>query len=218
MSRRHSTFWNTRNTAIAGLILTIPFIVLAFMVAFNRATLDQIDFNLGGIFHNMRTSSRSEIVLGITTVGDAWSQASIVLIITSLLLALKKFKAALWYSLTMIIGALLLNGAAKGFFGRARPDNIEALVQEPTFSFPSGHAMGSMILFGGLAFLICRMVRREKTFKGLVIFFCLVTALAVGLSRIYLGVHYPSDVLAGFSLGAAWLFLSISAYGLRATN
>src|SRR5699024_1261833 len=130
MSRRQSTFWNTRNTAIAGLILAIPFIVLAFMVAFNQATLDQIDFNLGGMLHNLRTSSRSEIALGITTVGDAWSQATIGLIITSLLLSLKKFKAALWYSLTMIIGALLLNGAAKAFFGRARPDNIEALVQE----------------------------------------------------------------------------------------
>lgn len=218
MSRRQVTFWNTRNTAITGLILTIPFIILAFMVAFNQATLDQIDFNLGSLLHNLRTSFRSEIALGITTVGDAWSQATIGLIITSLLLSLKKFKAALWYSLTMIIGALLLNGAAKAFFGRARPDNIEALVQETTFSFPSGHAMGSIILFGGLAFLVCRMVRKEKFFKGLVIFFCLVTVLAIGLSRVYLGVHYPSDVIGGFSLGAAWLFLSISAYGLRATN
>lgn len=76
-----------------------------------------------------------------------------------------------------------------------------------------------MILFAGLAFLVYRLYRaHHPVFKGLVVALCLSLTLSIGLSRIYLGVHYPSDVLAGWSLGAGFLFLSIAAFGLWATD
>lgn len=218
MARRSSKFWNTRNTAIASLILAIPFIILGLILIFNPATLEQIDYNLGTILHDMRTPFRNEVAIGITTIGDVWSQTAITIIIASLLIALKEYKVAVWYSITMLLGALVLNNAVKSFFGRIRPEYVEALLHEASYAFPSGHSMGSMILLGGLAFIVYRLVRGKSTFKGLVIFFCMITVLAIGLSRIYLGVHYPSDVLGGFSLGAAWLMLTISAYGLIATK
>lgn len=111
-----------------------------------------------------------------------------------------------------------MNDFFKNLFTRTRPDYIEHLVEESTYSFPSGHAMGMTIILGSLAFVIYRLISKRLFFKYLAIFYCLATAIIVGLSRIYLGVHYPSDVLAGFSLGGAWVLLSISVYGITATN
>lgn len=218
MARRKSTFWTSRNTAIASIILAIPFIVITLMIIFNKEMLNQIDFNLGSQFHNLRTDHRSEIAIGITTIGDIWSQTAIAVMVTTLLFTLREFKAGLWYGFTVLIGALFINGYVKVLFGRVRPDYVEHLVHESTFAFPSGHAMGTTILFGAIAFIVYRLFRNEPLFKWLVVIYCTATAVIIGLSRVYLGVHYPSDVLAGFSLGAAWLFLSISAVGLSATR
>lgn len=218
MSRKKSNFWTPRNTAIAGIILAIPFIILALLMAFNRPMINQIDYNIGTMVHSLRTPERNDMMIGLTRMGDAWSQTAITAIITVLLCSLREFKAGIWYVLTMLIGASLLNQYMKGLFGRVRPDYVEHLVHESSYAFPSGHAMGSMILLGGLAFLVYRLYRRkEPLFIGLVVVFCISLSLVIGFTRIYLGVHYPSDVLGGFSLGAAWLMLSISAFGLRAT-
>lgn len=218
MARRKSTFWTSRNTAIASIILAIPFIFIVLMIFYNKEMVNQIDFNLGSQFHNLRTEHRSEIAIGITTIGDVWSQAAIAVMVTTLLFTLREFKAGLWYGLTVLIGALFINGYVKTIFARVRPDYIDHLVHETTFAFPSGHAMGTTILFGGIAFVVYRLFRNEPLFKWLVVIYCIATAIIIGLSRIYLGVHYPSDVLGGFSLGAAWLFISISAVGLAATK
>lgn len=218
MARRKSTFWTSRNTAIAGLIFAIPFILIVIMLAANRSLVNQIDYNIGSILHNLRNAQRNEIAIGVTTIGDVWSQTAITFMTVTLLLTLKEFKAALWYGVTVLIGAAGINAYMKSVFGRIRPDYIEHLVHETTYAFPSGHAMGTTIVFGGIAFIIYRLYKRQRGFTTLAAIFCLSTAFLIGLSRVYLGVHYPTDVLGGFSLGAAWLFFSIAVYGLKATE
>jgi membrane-associated phospholipid phosphatase len=96
----------------------------------------------------------------------------------------------------------------KNFFERERP-NINIIIEADGFSFPSGHSMGSMTYYGFLVYLVIRGKGKPLSKLGLAILLCLVIVL-IGISRIYLGVHYPSDVLAGFVAGSIWLVICIS--------
>ena len=107
-----------------------------------------------------------------------------------------------------VAGGGLLNLLLKNFFDRERP-NINIIIEANGFSFPSGHSMGSMTYYGFLIYLILRSKRKPLSKLGLGILLCLVILL-IGISRIYLGVHYPSDVLAGFVAGSVWLMICIS--------
>jgi membrane-associated phospholipid phosphatase len=112
------------------------------------------------------------------------------------------------------LGVEVLNAGLKLVFHRPRPEL--AFVQLDTYSFPSGHAAGSAAIYGALAYLSARRL----TGAGRVVpsILAVILVAAVGFSRLYLGAHYLSDVLAGFSLGASWLFawlLVAQAYGDR---
>ncbi|MEO5626766.1 MAG: phosphatase PAP2 family protein [Dokdonella sp.] len=100
-----------------------------------------------------------------------------------------------------IVGSALLNLGAKSVFARDRPSLWESIVSEGSYSFPSGHAMGSMTL-ACVVVLLCWPTRA----RWLVAITAAVMVALVGLSRIYLGVHYPSDILAGWTAAMAWAF------------
>jgi undecaprenyl-diphosphatase len=108
--------------------------------------------------------------------------------------------------LAATVGGELLNLLLKGFFDRPRPEAVLHLAPATSSSFPSGHAMESAVIYFTLAALLARLVepRRLKLyFLGL----AALLSFLVGVSRVYLGVHYPSDVLAGWSAGLAWAVL-----------
>jgi undecaprenyl-diphosphatase len=113
-----------------------------------------------------------------------------------------------------VVGAMALNFAAKTIFGRARPDLWVSLAPESDYSFPSGHAMGSMAVVVALATLAW-----NTRWRWPVVIVGGLFVVMVGLSRIYLGVHYPSDVLAGWLASLAWVVgvaLIRSSHFLRA--
>ena len=97
----------------------------------------------------------------------------------------------------------------KELFGRARPGY--QMLHVPGYSFPSGHSSISFCLFGSLAYLLYKS-HLPKWQKYLGIVACGVLVLAIGFSRLYLGVHYPTDVIAGYFAGAIWLTGCIFAY------
>ena len=108
---------------------------------------------------------------------------------------------------------MLINPAIKPFFHRPRPDYaIEALAGQ-TFSFPSGHAMAAIIGFGIVAFFR-RGVEPKPARRHFIVAITCVIVLAVGFSRLYLGVHYFTDVLGGFLVGAVWLLLCIEGHSV----
>lgn len=107
-----------------------------------------------------------------------------------------------------VAGGGLLNLLLKNYFDRVRP-NVNRLIEADGFSFPSGHSMGSMTYYGFLGYLVLRSKRKPLSKLGLSILLCLVILL-IGISRINLGVHYPSDVLAGFTAGSVWLVICIT--------
>lgn len=103
-----------------------------------------------------------------------------------------------------VIGSTLLNTALKAVFRRSRPDFWEHLVVETSFSFPSGHAMASMSMGAALIVLVWR-ARTAVWWRAAAVAGVILYVLIVGVSRLYLGVHYPSDVLAGWCVAVLWV-------------
>ena len=115
------------------------------------------------------------------------------------LLGIRRWREAI-FSAIAFVGSALLNVGAKQFFQRGRPTLWESISPEDTFSFPSGHAMGSMTL-AATAVLLAWPTRWRWPVLALMALFTLL----VGYSRVYLGVHFPSDILAGWTAAAAWV-------------
>lgn len=120
------------------------------------------------------------------------------------------FRKHRWYSLrvpVVSLGSFIVMWSLKMYFSRVRPDD-PVYKAAMGFSFPSGHAMSAMTFYGLLIFLVWHYI--ENLFVKWVLTFLLVIFIVlIGFSRIYLRVHYASDVLAGFSLGIIWLVLSL---------
>jgi undecaprenyl-diphosphatase len=124
---------------------------------------------------------------------------------------LRRYRTALFVGFSVVGGTILSTGL-KVLFDRPRPD-VEAVARVFTASFPSGHATVSAVVYLTLGLLLAEAstARRLKAyFVGLGIFM----TLAVGVSRIYLGVHFPTDVLAGWALGGAWALVCWIGYAL----
>jgi membrane-associated phospholipid phosphatase len=113
------------------------------------------------------------------------------------------------------VGVILLNNGLKTIFHRGRPEYALEFVRRETWSFPSGHAMDSLVVYGVLACLLLetsRAARWRRTIIGAVA----VLVLLVGYSRVYLGVHYTSDVIAGWLAGGVVLIVVITSYNAAA--
>jgi undecaprenyl-diphosphatase len=113
------------------------------------------------------------------------------------------------------VGAWLLNQMLKAIFHRERPSAATEFVSNGSFSFPSGHAMESIAIYGVIAYLIAERFPPSRSLVRLG-WLCLVAV--IGFSRVYLGVHYASDVAAGFAAGFVWLFTCITGYRLTAAE
>jgi undecaprenyl-diphosphatase len=118
-------------------------------------------------------------------------------------LAVRRQYRALALLLAASAGGILLNDALKGLFARPRPDLALRLTDVRSLSFPSGHAMQSAIIYLTLATFLARAVQ-ARALKAYFVAFAFLLSFLVGFSRVYLGVHYPSDVLAGWCAGLAW--------------
>lgn len=207
---------------ILSLISFLPFLILSLSSFYYSTEITHWDYQIGSFFYDLRSPLLTELEVLITRLANVSGQVVITLIITLVLLVLKKWRTGIWYGLTVLLGAGALNGLVKNIFQRVRPDQISHLIEQGGYAFPSGHAMGSMIIFGGLLFLVIRSIHTKNGntsgWKWLLTLILGLLILSIGLSRIYLGVHYPSDVIGGFSLGLAWLSLSIAGFGLSLTR
>ena len=134
-----------------------------------------------------------------TDLGGVSFLAILTVIITAFLVYKKSYYRAL-LMLSAVGGAALLNLILKSIFERSRPDLWTHLVTEDNFSFPSGHAMGS----AAFACAIIALLWGSK-WQPLAIGLGIVYVFLIGFSRLYLGVHFPTDILAGWALAVAWV-------------
>ncbi|WP_456274390.1 phosphatase PAP2 family protein [Bacillus sp. AK031] len=155
------------------------------------------------------TPGLTEFMRGITFLGGGEWISILTAVAVILFMAFKKYSLGLYVLCTVALGGGA-NWMLKEYFKRQRPD-IEALVEQEGYSFPSGHSMGSFILYGSLAFAVFRVYDHTWS-KILGAAGLILLVFLIGVSRVYLGVHYPSDILGGFSAGGVWLAFSILVY------
>jgi membrane-associated phospholipid phosphatase len=150
--------------------------------------------------HQHAGAALDTVMIFSTRAGSALALVPLVLLVTAWLYRQGE-RMRTWFWLLAAGGAALLNLLAKYSFARARPSLWTSILPETTYSFPSGHAMASMAVSAALVCLVWRHPRwRWPTLAAACVFVVLV-----GLSRIYLGVHYPSDILAGWMASLAWV-------------
>jgi undecaprenyl-diphosphatase len=121
------------------------------------------------------------------------------------LLLSRRWGAALLVTVS-ILGGTLISSGLKSMFDRPRPDLVPHAVEVTSASFPSGHAMLAMITYLTLGVVLAE-VQPKRRYKAYILAWALLLSVLVGLTRVYLGVHWPTDVLAGWCIGAAWALL-----------
>ncbi len=154
-------------------------------------------------FEVRRTTFLDELMLEITSLGSGLVLVIIVLI-ASVFLWQTKHKWSTYLLLLATLGGKLLNTLLKLFYDRPRPSIVESLAVVHSPSFPSGHAMSSMVVYGSVAYLVGRL-EPGPHMKRTTWAVAAIVIVAIGVSRMYLGVHYLSDVVAGFMAGLAWV-------------
>ena len=186
------------------ILCSVIFAIFTYKVVADKTIyIDSIVYNY--ISNNIINKNRTEIVKVITII-----TTPIMVIITALILVLaikdKKIKISLVINL---LGITIINNLIKVIIARPRPE-INKLVTETGYSFPSGHSMVSMAFYGYLIYLIYRYIK-NKYVKWTLITILSILICLIGISRIYLGVHYTSDVLGGFLLSISYLVIYISS-------
>ena len=146
-----------------------------------------------------------EMMRDFTALGGTGVLVFVTLAVTGFLFIAKKRHMALTMAVAVITG-MLLSQTLKWGFARPRPELVPAFTRVYTNSFPSGHAMVSAVVYLTLGVLIARTPIRTAI-KAYLLFIASLLTLIVGISRVYLGLHWPTDVLAGWAGGAAWALL-----------
>ena len=201
------TAWRHRRDPQAQWLAVLALAFLAAAVAFGHLVEDYLtgdaitrwDVEFARWLHEHSTPWLVDVFDVVTTAGNALTLALVTAVAVAVLLRRRLYRYAALLA-AAAVGIQLLNALLKLAFHRPRPEL--AFVHLDTYSFPSGHASGSAATYTLLAVLLGRIVgRRGRTLLGLG---TVVLVAAIGFSRLYLGAHYLSDVLAGLALGLAW--------------
>lgn len=200
--RSQVLFW------LAGALFSMGlFVELTFEVINGRAQAidEKILFNV----INARTSLLNSAARDITALGS--STVIIIITVISLLVLFRKNKLSAVYVAFISIGSLTCSEFLKYFIDRDRPIVAYKLASEFSQSYPSGHSLVTTAVYLSYAFLLCR-TEHLRSIRALIYSFACMIILLVSLSRVYLGVHYPSDVLSGVFFGVSWFLFSTALY------
>jgi membrane-associated phospholipid phosphatase len=219
--------WSDAHPKLSVVLLYLPMILIlvgggfaAFAAGKLFGDLSQ-SFRLtdSGIFHidqivnvwfrTERFHGLTILFIAVTDLGGPIGMGVIAIVLTVLLV--RKERASAIYMVITGIGGVLLNVGLKLLYARARPDVATSIAVAQGNSFPSGHAMGSFIILGAIAYL---MLRQNFTWKLKSVLLAVIVTLIVlvGLSRVYLGVHWSSDIIAGWCAGTVWLAAATVAF------
>lgn len=156
-------------------------------------------------FHGERYKYLEEIGRDITALGGIAPLCLMTAFVVGYLLIVRKY-SAMWLVLVATVGGLVISTALKYLIDRPRPQLGEHLSHVYTQSFPSGHSMMSAVVYLTLGALLARLFR-QRVVKFYFIGAALMVTFLVGISRVYMGVHWPTDVLAGWTAGLVWAIL-----------
>jgi undecaprenyl-diphosphatase len=189
---------------VVGLIVAVSgaglFVMLAGHVRSGKTqAFDESVIRWLGAHH---TTTLDAIMVEITALGTG-AVVMMIVAVAALFLVLTQHKYSAVLLLASTAGGIVLDGVLKLGFNRPRPSIFVPEVHTVSSSFPSGHAMSAAIVYTTVAYLAARLHRRTWA-RWLVMMTAFIVITLISFSRLYLGVHYPSDVLAGIAIGLAW--------------
>jgi undecaprenyl-diphosphatase len=202
--------------SVLGLIVValigLAFGVLLLLVRFHWSPLQNLDRSVADGLNRWASGSDTVVAVlkQVSSFGGRGFMIPLVALLVAVLLIRRRPRPAIYLVVTGA-GALLLDPSLKAVVGRLRPVVDVPVATAPGNSFPSGHALGSMVVYGMIVLVFLPAVRRR--WRPVFIGAAAVVVAAVGFTRIALGVHFVSDVVAGWLLGLAWI--SVTAYAFR---
>ncbi len=214
MNERYAAYLPVALIVIGGALFTAwagdGFIDLAERVHAKSPRLQDFDTLAHAWAVSKRTPGATSFFTVMTMIGSPPALIGLVVAVSALLIFTHRYR---WFFYLLITtgGESLLNMELKRYFARARPAIAEMLRLAHGYSFPSGHAMGSTVVFGALSYLAFRTATSWR-WKSAMLALASALVLAVALSRVYLGAHWISDVAAGVAVGALWLSITTLAY------
>jgi len=194
--------------AIAFLVCLVEFGLIAWLVS--QPGIPPIDAAATAFLHGLASPTLEALMDAATFVGSSPVLAAVVGLTVVLLLARGRRMEAIFIAVALV-GTLALNDTLKLLVQRPRPGFDWAGVW-PETGFPSGHSMNSFVVYLAIALVIWRLGGRRAGMVALVL--AIVLAVSVGISRIYLGAHWLSDVIGGYLAGALWLLILMAAWDL----
>jgi membrane-associated phospholipid phosphatase len=204
MSRLHGALAALATLGFVGAL--VAFLVFAvFATAVVRGATQGADEAVLHWFAARRTPLLDFVMQELTTIGNI-AVLTLVGGTAALVLWVTRHRWSVLLLALAGVGGVLINSALKDWFARPRPDVVEAIAHVMTPSFPSGHAMNSLIVYGSVAYVVGRL-GGSPLLRRFIWGTAAMIVAGIGVSRVYLGVHYPSDVLAGFLAGSAWLLV-----------
>ena len=189
-------------TSVIAIFVVFALCVMGFVkVAWEvrEQETNAVDDAMLTTIHGMETPFLDNFIPVATNFGGVFVIVALTVILLALFVYKKEYQRAILLGLSMA-GAAALNVVLKSVFERARPDLWDKLVHESSYSFPSGHSMLTAAL--GLALIVALWNSRWRWW---VVGFSALYVLFIGFTRLYLGVHYPTDVLAGWLVSGAWV-------------
>jgi undecaprenyl-diphosphatase len=200
-----------QRTALFVLLLSLTFFLL---IAFLRSSFSTVDANVNSWTASIQTTSFTQIAKIIHYLFDT-TELSVITIVIALYLIYKRYRNYAVLLVFAMLGDLVIVTILKMLIHSSRP--LNGLIQQAGASFPSGHTMAIVVLGGLLTYFIWQHFksRSVKVLSG--VFFVLIS-LVVGFSRIYLNVHWLSDVVGAYVLGIFWLTFSILVFRLHSAK
>lgn len=184
------------------------FVLLAAML--NTNMIETIDTWIIENVQELKNPFNTTVMEFFSFIGNTVSVIVISLIMMGILYTIFGQRKELIMFIIVLAGSTALNLLLKSLFQRERP-TLYTMVAEEGFSFPSGHTMAALSLYGILTFLLWRHIPK-KSGRVILISISVLFIFAIGFSRIYLGAHYPSDILGAFLFSSFWLFLNVWAF------
>ncbi len=173
----------------------------------------EFDDSITQFFAQFRSEAVTQVAVDLTALGSVSVLAVFAVLAYAAILARRDWVGLVHMSVALN-GALVWPSVLKDVFARERPDELMHLVTVGDLSFPSGHSFGAAACYATFAFFCARYLERRRD-EVLCYALAVGIVVTVGITRIYLGVHYPTDVLAGASAGGAWAFFVAAAFSLR---
>ena len=196
VEKRNLTY---RLTIIVLLILSSALVSIG--VQYNL--LADFDNFIGDFIHSFRSEGTSELFKGITFLGDIKLLVPLMIVVIGYLLRYTKQRSSAFIVFFSIAGTVVLQDILKEFFQRQRPEILH-IIEASGYSFPSGHTIISTAFYWVLGTIICKHLKSKSKYCWYIPFVIALIIFSIGVSRIYFGIHYPSDVLAGFLVGGFW--------------